>query len=430
MARPTNPGQRLDSYWSAAIVATMCSHSPTFALKARYVFPVSSPPIADGVVTTAAGRIVAVGREAAGCTPRDLGNVALLPGLVNAHTHLEFSDVHRPLGRPRMAFPDWIREVVAFRRARGEQGASPVLKGLQESLAAGTTSLGEIARPGWSAGAMTSSRLVPTVFLEAIGLARNLLEPKLNDAREHLDYGVAAGGWRPGLSPHAPYTVHPDLFASLVTLAAANKAPVAFHLAESPEELELLAGGGGPFRALLMELGAWDPTAIAAGTRPLDYLRRLAACDRALVIHGNYLDGEELDFVAAHADRLSVIYCPRTHAYFGHARHPLPRLLAAGAHVALGTDSRASNPDLSILAEMRFVARHFPEIPPAGVLELGTVAGARALGLEADVGSLAAGKVANLAIVALPEREARDPYELLFDSDRPVTGTPARAQAG
>jgi len=403
----------------------MSSRSPTIALKARYVFPVTAPPIADGVVTIAAGRIVAVGREAEGCVPRELGNVAIVPGLVNAHTHLEFSDMSRPLGRPKMAFPDWIREVVAFRRARGEPVVSAVRLGLQESHTAGTTTLGEIATPGWSADAMTSSPIVPTVFLEAIGLARERLEQKRDEALAHLAHG-AASDWRPGLSPHAPYTVHPDLFAALAALAAAKKVPLAIHLAESRDELELLATGGGPFRDLLMELGAWDAMAIPAGTRPLDYLRRLTACDRALAIHGNYFDREEIEFVTAHADRLSVIYCPRTHDYFGHARHPLPQLLAAGSNVALGTDSRASNPDLSILEEMRFVARRFPEIAPAEVLELGTLRGARALGLENDVGSLVPGKTANLAILALPDREAHDPYELLFDSDRPVTATMVR----
>jgi cytosine/adenosine deaminase-related metal-dependent hydrolase len=119
---------------------------------------------------------------------------------------------------------------------------------------------------------------------------------------------------------------------------------------------------------------------------------------------------------------MSVVYCPRTHAYFGHARHPLPRLLAAGANVAVGTDSRASNPDLSILEEMRYIARHFPEIPPATVLELGTLRGARALGLD-DVGCIEPGKTANLAIVALPQREVGDPHELLFDSELPVAET-------
>ena len=181
----------------------MSSHSPTFAIKARYVFPVAAPPIAAGVVTIAAGRIVAVGREAEGCVPRDLGNVAIIPGLVNAHTHLEFSDVPCPLGQPTAAFPGWIREVVAFRRARGEPRESPVLKGLQECLAAGTTTLGEIATPGWSADAMTSSLLVPTVFLEAIGLARERLGQRRGEALAHLAQGTA-GGWRPWLSPTRP----------------------------------------------------------------------------------------------------------------------------------------------------------------------------------------------------------------------------------
>jgi cytosine/adenosine deaminase-related metal-dependent hydrolase len=389
---------------------------PTIALKARWVFPVSAPPIVDGVVTIAAGQIVAVGREAMGCVARDLGNAAIVPGLINAHTHLEFNDVSRPLGRAKMAFPDWIRQVVEFRRGRVERSESPIRQGLQESLAAGTTSLGEIARPGWPVNAVTHSPLAPTVFLEAIGLSHEFHQRKMAEARAHLEQSASAGRWRAGLCPHAPYTVHPELFASLIELAAERRAPLAFHLAESPEELELLSGGGGPFCELLVELGAWDSTAIPKGARPLDYLRHLAEGERVLVIHGNYLDLEEVEFVASHSNRLSLVYCPRTHAYFGHTRYPLLRLLAAGANVALGTDSRASNPDLSILEEIRFVARHFPEVPPATVLELGTLRGARALGLD-DVGCIEPGKTANLAIVALPEREAGDPHELLFDSE-------------
>jgi cytosine/adenosine deaminase-related metal-dependent hydrolase len=215
--------------------------------------------------------------------------------------------------------------------------------------------------------------------------------------------------------------VHPELFAGLVSLAAAAGAPIAFHLAESPEELQLLAAGGGPFRDLLESLGPWSPTAIPLGTRPMDYLRRLAdARVRALVIHGNYLDPEEIALLAHARERMSVVYCPRTHAYFGHARHPLPRLLEAGAKVAVGTDSRASNPDLSVLEELRLVAREFPELPPETVLALGTLRGAEALGQADRIGSLVPGKFADLAIVALPDRDARDPHELLFDSSLPV----------
>jgi cytosine/adenosine deaminase-related metal-dependent hydrolase len=380
--------------------------------------------VADGVVTLAGDRIAAVGATAAGsCEIEDLGNAAIVPGLVNAHTHLEFSDIPRPLGEPGMIFPEWIRRVVEFRRGRASDPRTAVGQGLEECLTAGTTALGEIAQGDWPREEFENWPIEATVFLEAIGLAPERAAAKLDEARQHL---ASASGkhFRPGLSPHAPYTVHPELFAELVSLAANAKAPIAFHLAESPEELELLATGGGPFRDLLESLGAWNPTALPLGTRPLNYLRRLAdARVRALVVHGNYLDAEEIALLAQARERMSVVYCPRTHAYFAHARHPLPRLLEAGANVAIGTDGRASNPDLSLLEELRWIAREFPELPPETILELGTLRGAQALGQAHRIGSLAPGKLADLAIVALPALESRDPYELLFDSALPVVKT-------
>ena len=120
---------------------------------------------------------------------------------------------------------------------------------------------------------------------------------------------------------------------------------------------------------------------------------------------------------------MAVVYCPRTHAWFRHSRYPLEKLLAAGAIVALGTDSRASSPDLSLLAEMRHVAREFPAMSRATILELGTRGGARALGLDAQIGTLEPGKRANLAIVALPEDAAADPHDLLLDASGAVVAT-------
>ncbi|HUY90703.1 MAG TPA: amidohydrolase family protein [Pirellulales bacterium] len=396
-----------------------------FALKARYVFPVGAPPLADGVVTVRGDKIIAVGRSRAEtCDLEDLGNVAIVPGLINAHVHLEFSDASQPLGSPGMVFPEWIREVIDYRRGRAAAPAAAVRQGLEESLRSGTTTVGEIAQPGWPEEEFERGPLDATVFLEAIGLAQEQVAAKLAEARQHLAAGAYASRWRPGLSPHAPYTVHPELFAGLATLAAEARAPLAFHLAESPEELELLASGGGPFRELLESRGAWEPAAIPWGARPIDYLRQLVeARVRSLVIHGNYLDEEEIAFAAEACETMSVVYCPRTHAYFGHARHPLPRLLAAGANVAVGTDSRASNPDLSVLEELRFVARTFPELPPDSVLELGTLRGAAALGLADSLGSLAPGKLANLAVVRLPEGDDVDPHTLLFESSEPAVKT-------
>ena len=195
------------------------------------------------------------------------------------------------------------------------------------------------------------------------------------------------------------------------------------HLAESREELEFLRDGSGPFRELLESRGGFDPTARPLGSRPLDELRRLSQVHRALVIHGNYLDDEEIEFLGWHRHRLSVVYCPRTHAWFDHAPYPLEKMLTAGAVVALGTDSRASSPDLSLLAEMRHVARTFPALGRATVLELGTLGGARALGRETEIGTLAVGNWANLTAIRLPDDPRADPHELMIDGDGDVAGT-------
>jgi aminodeoxyfutalosine deaminase len=418
-------------------------------LRARYVFPVTSPPIPNGVVTIDQGRIVAVGRKPAADEIQDLGNVAILPGMINAHTHLEFSDLPSPLGEPGMGFTDWIGRVVAHRRASAAMTRPSVEMGLQECVRLGVTTVGEIAQPGWSEAAFEHAGLDATVFLELIGPTAERVAGALDLARRHLvplssrEMGMVTGAELPspianaphpdplpegegrqrvhaGLGPHAPYSVHFELLRRIVALSAEHRVPVAFHLAESRAEIELLRTGGGPFAGLLQALNAWDPSAIPPGIRPLDYLRLLAEADRALVIHGNYLDDQEIGLLAAHADRMTVVYCPRTHAWFGHPPDPLEKLLAAGASVALGTDSRASSPDLSVLAEMRAVAARHPNVPLDVVLQLGTIAAARALGRDGEVGSLEPGKWANLAVVALPDREADDPHELLFDSTEPV----------
>jgi cytosine/adenosine deaminase-related metal-dependent hydrolase len=393
------------------------------ALKARYVFPVAGEPIRDGLVTLRGETIAAVGSDTPADRAGDLGNVALVPGLVNAHTHLDLSDLAEPLGKPGIALTDWVGEVMRLRGQRRSGPEQAVVRGLRESVACGTTLLGEIAQPGWQVGPLQSAPLETIVFLELIAPTAARVDPAIDLARGHLASARPSSSWLPGLGPHAPYSVHPRLLRDVVQLSQGQRAPVAFHLAESREEMELLRSGTGPFRDLLERLDAWDPEAFPGGRRPLDYLRPLAEANRALVIHGNYLDNEEITFLAGRADRMAVVYCPRSHAFFGHAEYPLTKLLASGATVALGTDSRASSPDLSVLAEMRFLARKHASIAGDMALRLGTLLGARALGRDHDLGSLQPGKQADLAAIALPEREAADPHELLFDSELPVIAT-------
>ena len=396
---------------------------------ARLVFPVDAPPIIDGAVTVRAGRIVAVGRGAGDNAAVSLGNVAILPGFVNAHAHLEFSDLDEPLGKPGSALPDWIRTVVAHRRTRAVEPAEDrrahcraVRRGLCESLAVGTTALGEIATIDWTLddGPELHSPVELVVFRELLGLAAASSGPLLETARRHVAAAATTTAWSPGLAPHTPFTCRPELIRKAVELANAVRVPVAMHLAESPEEIELLRDGTGSMVEMLGELDAWDPAAIARGTRPLEYLEMLARAERSLVIHGNYLDDTEIAFLARCGSRMSAVYCPRTHAFFGHEPFPLAAMREAGANVALGTDSRASNPDLSLLAEMRHVARNHPDVPPEYVLRMGTLAGAEALGLADQLGSLTVGRRANLVTVALPKNVPSEPHEAVLGSDMPA----------
>jgi cytosine/adenosine deaminase-related metal-dependent hydrolase len=403
------------------------STMPT-VLRARYVFPVACEPIADGFVAIVDGRIAAVG-EFAGARRkyparaiRDLGNTAILPGLVNAHAHLDSSLLDRPLGSRGIGLPDWLRLAMDHRRRLGEGLATAVARGLRECLSHGVTSVGEIVQPGLSP---MVSPVAVTAFLELIGPDAARAASVLEATRNHI-----GGSRRPGLCPHAPYSVCEELLAAAVELSAAYRIPLAMHIAESPEELDFLQSGGGAFRSLLEELGALDASAGLVGNsmRPLDYLRRLSAAHRALVVHGNYLDDEEIAFLGANAARMSVVYCPRSHEWFGHRPYPLEKMLAAGVSVALGTDGRGSTPDLGLLGEMRWLVRRHPGIGLDYVLRLGTLCGAAALGRGDEIGTLSLGKWADLAVVALPDRDAADPHELLFDSALPVVGCYCRGR--
>jgi cytosine/adenosine deaminase-related metal-dependent hydrolase len=427
-----------------------------YSLRARWVFPVSAPPLKDASVTVADGRIVAVGTGPVEGPVEDLGDAALIPGLVNAHTHLEFSDLAQPIGSPDMDLAGWLRKVMEHRgrhapkpppaegdvenkllvapfnaqHAEPAEAKSPIVLGLEESLRHGVTTIGEIAQPRFADDVYHAGPCGGTLFLELIAPRMDRVEAALEAAHAHLERTKSDSHtpWQLGLSPHAPYTVHPKLLVRAAALSAEHQMPLAMHLAESREELEFLRDHSGPFRELLESRGGFDPSARHRGSRPLDELRCLLQAHRALVIHGNYLDDEEIEFLGWHHHRMAVVFCPRSHAWFDHAPYPLKKMLAAGAVVALGTDSRASSPDLSVLAEMRHVARSFPSLSRATILELGTLGGARTLGREAEIGSLEIGNCANLTAVRLPDDQQADPHELLIDGEGDVAGTWVRGE--
>lgn len=249
-----------------------------------------------------------------------------------------------------------------------------------------------------------------TVFLELRGAREIDVESQAGAAAAFLRLKF---DYLQGVSPHAPYTVHQTLLERAVELCRMRNVPLAMHLAESRDEIEFLQTGVGPLRELLVERGQWEDGAISGTSKPLDYLQRLAAAPRTLVIHGNYLDDEEINFLAQHGDRMSLVYCPRTHAYFGHDPHPWRKLLERSGSVALGTDSRASNPDLNMLEELRFLTHH-GGASPAEALEMGTLGGAAALGIDREYGTLTPGKTATFVVVSVPDDADGEAYDQLL----------------
>jgi cytosine/adenosine deaminase-related metal-dependent hydrolase len=393
---------------------------PAYALKARYVFPIDGPPVADGIVQVEHDQICTVGTDRLHGELFDLGNVAILPGFVNAHAHLEFSDLRKPLGHQGMSLADWIPLVLKYRASADRPPpALRISRGIEESIKCGTTTIGEIASQPYSSIDVTTDRVELTVFLELIGRDAQRVEDCLQIAAAHLR---AESPWQSGLSPHAPYTINARLLTEAVRMTTTAGAPLAIHLAESPAELSWCADGTGQLAEMLTQHGG-EMSAPSDFKSPLEVIQHLRIAPCVVLVHGNYLDDACITEIANHAPRMSVVYCPRTHRYFDHDRYPLDKLLAAGVNVALGTDGRSSNPDLSVLSELRFVARHFPNIPALDLLKCATRNGATSLGRESEIGTLSEGKLANFAVVQLPDRQTLDPASLLLDSDMPNVAT-------
>ncbi len=388
-----------------------------WTLCARWVFPVNGPPLADGVLTIAGKRIVSVEPAGRRTADVDLGAVAILPGLVNAHTHLDLTGL-RGQCPPSADFTGWLRQVIRHRRSvTPEQIEADVRAGLAESLRHGTTLLGDVSGDGGSWDALANAPLRAIVFREMLGLP----EAKASGAWQRLDHWLesrlATSTCRPGVSPHAPYSVRAALFFA----ASTRGVPVAVHLAETAAEQELLVFRRGSFVSFLRDLDVWAPDGLAEDTAHV--LKLLNGLSPTLLVHGNYLASS-----ASIPRNSTIVYCPRTHAAFGHPPHPFRDFQARGVRVAIGTDSLASNPDLSVLAEIRHVHRQYPDVPGDTLLRMATLSGAEALGWADETGSLQAGKSADLIAVPLAPGANRHPYERLLESDYPVQRVLFRGQ--
>lgn len=391
------------------------------AYRARWIIPVEGRPLAGGYVILRGEQVLSVLPRWSGPAV-DLGDVAVIPGLVNCHTHLEFSLLSEPLGPPR-PLAEWIRRVLAYRREGTGDVSAAIRSGLQEALTSGTTVIGEVATTGWSWADYKAVHPCATlaVFQELVGLTAARQAEQATLWEQFLLPADLPPRWIRGLSPHAPYSVHPAFFEKIVQYVREHpRFPIAVHLAETAAEQELLAHDRGELRELLESLGLWSP-GVFGGRRFLDWLEQLADVSRGLVIHGTYLDLTEQRFLAQHP-HLTLVYCPRTHAAAEEQPHPWYDVLEMGGSVALGTDSRATNPDLSLWAELQFLAARKPTVAHHTLLRLATFHAARALGLLESHGSLAPGKQADLVVVSLAAPETQDPVWELLVPDNQVVG--------
>jgi cytosine/adenosine deaminase-related metal-dependent hydrolase len=397
---------------------------------ARHVLPVSSPPLQDGAVAVDGQLIAAVGRRTEvlaqageGAEVRDLGEAILLPGLVNAHAHVELSWLSEAR-LPEGDYLAWLRSLVELRgHEEPEAARAAAASGIAAMVARGTVAVGDVSNRTWIPGLLSESSLWAVAFHEILGFRHADAERLLAEATAHLDAMEAdtrpsAGRVRIALTPHAPHTTSAPLLKALAGRAAAAGSPLSIHVAESETEAAFLRGGAEEFRAFLAERGAWDEHWTPPGQSPVDYLDRLHVLSpRTLAVHCVHLGQRDLSRLQARG--VTVVTCPRSNERLGVGTTPVPKLLAAGIPVALGTDSPASAPDLDLFAEMAALRRHHGGIGPLTALRMATVNGASALGLGDRLGSIEPGKLARLVVVPLGDTDD-DPLEILISEPETV----------
>jgi 5-methylthioadenosine/S-adenosylhomocysteine deaminase len=385
---------------------------------ADWVLPIEGPPIRDGAIAVEDGRIAAVGTaEELGAGRRFEGS-AILPGFVNAHTHLEYS-VYAGFG-DALDFESWLALHIE-RKARllDGDGTAMAALGAAECLAGGVTTIGDASFTGAAAVAAAELGLRAIVYLEVFGADPDAALVRFAKLRGAIE-GSLSDRVRLGISPHAPYTVSADVYEACAELGL----PLMTHVAESEAETEWLLSGSGPMAAFSHLL---VPPAGTTGTRLL--AERSLLGPEVVLAHCVEVDAEEIGLLAS--TRTGVVHCPRSNGYLGCGIAPVAALRDAGVRLGLGTDSPASAPSFDVFDELRTAVvvarareRRADALTASDALALATLGSAEALGLEEEVGSLAVGKRADVTVVSL----AGSPYHPWEDPAAAVVfgGSPER----
>jgi cytosine/adenosine deaminase-related metal-dependent hydrolase len=373
--------------------------------RAGWVLPIARPPVRHGWVAVEDGVIAAVGdpsgRPPFGAEASEevaLAEAVILPGLVNAHTHLELSWMRDQIG-PADTMPAWVERLMALRRTVGHEPPEPIQAALRDLRVGGTALVGDITNTFAAYEALADSDLSAAIFRELLGFNAQDPEGIVASVREQIDALTPIAWLRPSIVPHAPYSVSPALLRAIAASAVGR--PLSIHLGESREEIEFLRTGRGPWRDLLESLGVWNADWRPPESGPVEYLAAHGLLnDRLVAVHCVQLEDAELRALAAAG--ATVVTCPRSNRWTGAGTPPIERFYASGARVAVGTDSLASVEDLNLFAELRMLRELAPSVPARDLLASATIHGASALGFGGELGTIEAGKRAELIAVRTP----------------------------
>ncbi len=388
-------------------------------IRAKKILPITAPPIDNGAVVVQGRRIAAIGRESAVIkkypaeTVVDLGDRLVMPGLVNAHTHLELSHLRGKIGERREFF-DWIIELVEARRRLGTKGLQQALRAsLMEILTSGTTCIGDISATEAALPMLSKSGLRATVFLEALGPDERKAEQVFKGLKARLaKLETLPDRVSVGVSPHSTYSVSPLLIKKIAEYTSENSLSVAVHLSESKHENLYINGKASNIDGYMKHFG-WDRIKRKKARSPLGLLSR-AGLENFAAAHCVHISGQDIKHMKS--KDISAIFCPRSNYFLGVGKAPVEKMTQAGLNIAIGTDSLASNVNLNLWDEMRF-AYLVSRLPARNIIEMATINGARALGLEGITGSLTPGKEADIIAIHSDAARSKDPYyTLLMDT--------------
>lgn len=378
---------------------------------ASWLYNPGQPPVPGGAVAVRHGRILAVGSATElvlrfGPPTSDHPGCVILPGFVNAHTHLELT--HFPAWRLRGGldyhphrFVDWIVQMVKVRRGVGTAEVLESLKaGIAACLRAGTTCVGDIVTNPELLAAYAGSELHGRFYLELIGQDMTQFEPRLHKALLAVD--EPSGAVLPGLSPHAPYTLAAELLPYIAAAAGQHQLPLSLHLAESADEDRLLFDSGGPLAEELYPLVGWQAFLPAPRrTTPARFFDNGGLLGpTTLAVHCVQLTPSDASLIKQRG--VSICLCPRSNERLAVGTAPVHLFKKLGIPLCIGTDSLASNDSLSLWDELRFALDAYGgAFMPEELLQMATSGGAAGLGLAGQVGVLKEGMRADLQIVAL-----------------------------